>query len=661
MANYEISYAHPFVNPYNFVPVNLQETKRTDVTSVGKGLTGYMVCHMKAKTYLAVPDVANKQPTEIEKHFKYPFIGAADGTPYIPASSVRGVVRNVYETMTDSCFGTMKKDTVITVRTKNVLSPGLLVKKGENWVLYRAKRHLVVTDPGFYEDHHLKQYDITLYKQKKLINKSGNLFKYELAYKENGEEAGYTSSGRNRRYIGTYVKYITETENECGLTGYLCIGEKSPRRHFQSIFEKRNIEGLYKTISKKDLEKLETVLEIYRNDSVNKQYPNTHKGYPDYERMKQNGVIPVYYQIQNGKLYMSFAALGRKAFSRMLNDVVSEKSHQKCDTRENLCPACALFGTVEGEGLGSRIRFTDACCTNYEKERLVENVVFGELGSPRMSYLPFYLKARDKTISYKDGYDTDGLEIRGRKFYWHHEPELVSEQEIPINERNATFDVLNSGTEFKFTIYFDGISETQLKQLAAAVHLNDNNRDGNQCHKIGHGKPFGYGSVKITVDRCMLREFNLNNGWRETPYNLPEDEPVWNCSEETKEALKIISDFTACECFGDVKVEYPGIVTDELSDEEIRNLKRNDSASHRWFTENYKVGDPRPKYELPEIKKSMKIADGTDNTENSSAETAALFKYKIIHDRGSRNGNRVNHQRDTRRNDNRQQSRNLKR
>ena len=48
-----------FINPYNFVPVNLNKTSRDDITKSPEQtslVTGYMECILKCRTGLALPD-----------------------------------------------------------------------------------------------------------------------------------------------------------------------------------------------------------------------------------------------------------------------------------------------------------------------------------------------------------------------------------------------------------------------------------------------------------------------------------------------------------------------------------------------------------------------------------------------------------------------------
>ena len=128
MAQYDIDTSKTFVNPYNFVRVDLKNKPVKDIAEQQgeRTLTGWIDYTVHTKTPLAIPDTENvweekvartvgrKQETEIHKHYR--FMRNTAGEYIIPGSSVRGVVRNVYEVATDSCFSTLKDDQRITAR-----------------------------------------------------------------------------------------------------------------------------------------------------------------------------------------------------------------------------------------------------------------------------------------------------------------------------------------------------------------------------------------------------------------------------------------------------------------------------------------------------------------------------------------------------------------
>src|SRR5699024_10973653 len=62
---------------------------------------------------------------------------------------------------------------------------------------------------------------------------------------------------------------------------------------------------------------------------------------------------------------------------------------------------------------------------------------------------------------------------------------------------------------FEFQIYFDEITEEQLQNLVWVVTLGENRKDSTRQHKLGHAKPFGYGSTKLIVTEKVIRNVSM--------------------------------------------------------------------------------------------------------------------------------------------------------
>ena len=73
-----------------------EASEKMEVQGTEELVTGKICCSIYTKTGIAIPDTANKHEDKtVEKHYHYPFMKTIDGHPMIPASSIRGVVRNV--------------------------------------------------------------------------------------------------------------------------------------------------------------------------------------------------------------------------------------------------------------------------------------------------------------------------------------------------------------------------------------------------------------------------------------------------------------------------------------------------------------------------------------------------------------------------------------
>ena len=209
-----------------------------------------------------------------------------------------------------------------------------------------------------------------------------------------------------------------------------------------------------------------------------------------------------------------------------------------CKDKNNMCPACALFGTI-GEGIASasKLRFTDLTPLEYQEDAKMyydENVTLNILGQPMTGNTKKYLKKpRAETEFWSYNYYINKLGkvvsepgvLSGRKYYWHHRkcrnlsktPGVTSSK---ADNQNCSVRPLKSNTVFVGKIFFEDISEKQLSELIWIVNggNTDNVQTSNEknkvdiCYKLGLAKPLGLGSVKCSVNRVVERVVELCDG-----------------------------------------------------------------------------------------------------------------------------------------------------
>ena len=563
-----------FVNPYNFIPFGSTiEERRRSRENLYRGqnrlISGWLETELDTKTPLIIPDGAHPEywdtdnkryvqdPDEDQKkklHTEYKFfrIPGEDGEeerPAIPGSELRGMLRSVYETVTDSCVAFLLDDKPISQR---VPAFGSLRKRGllayeetisgsgiRRWVLYStyAERKEVESDGGrlkykdgravtekngdYIENHGWLQYNIP-------VNPKG---KYSIAYLRENEKI-YTWD-----FIGEDGK-PDEIKNE------------EPYRALKSALQDRP-KGLKN-----------------RNEVPNRNLQNA------LERAKQgkDNKIPVYYfMVKRGDetlVYLSNSSIGRIAQRRRWKEIMG--AHAPCDNTDRLCPACLLFGTVRDRGLKGHIRVTDA---EPVGEIPLETHTLPILGEPRTSAFEFYLKrsegkqatywnfdfygekVRDPNgKSHTEYHDLEEAAPRGRKRYWHSPPAADASK----SRMNSTVEAAN-GT-FKFRVYFDEVTEEQLQDLIWVITLGDNRKESTKQHKLGHAKPLGYGSVKITVKEKVIRDISAQEDSIEIKMDTTEykdiiPEPGKNLDPEAVRTLLIMSDTQTIP--ENIPVEYP--------------------------------------------------------------------------------------------------------
>lgn len=642
-----------FVNPYNFVPVRFDQRAESDETD--EMMTGYFDCKIVAKTPLAIIDsesvwntketIRDNGKTKVVDHPHYKFF-RVDDNPAIPASSIRGMVRSVYETITDSCFSTMPTTALnqeITNRSKKALRPGILEKTTNGtWELFAANRYLLkVKDGESVRGKNKEVWDTGLCP---VYGKRGGGNEEFYIHDDDGEkrssgdivlfDALTDHSGKEIKYEckrgGKYNPVATRIHSKGKKQGILVLGEivDNSNKHHESIFAKGSKLGVTSDEIARALKKLDATYEAYNNKSINGNLNIDHFGYQSYKEMRKNGLIPVWY-MDAPVLRFSLAAMGRVTNQKTMKDLVGKK--YPCRTRDSRCPACQIFGMIsenEGKSAGSQIRFSDAKAINCKIRS--EEVTLAELSSPKVTYMPFYSTANyERKGRNAPSYD-DGIGIKGRKYYWHSENFGSLNKGIEKNDRTASVEICEDKSTFSFRVYFDGIGRGQLEKLIYTINLGENKEDGVFCHKIGHGKPIGLGSVKITVGTIFQRQFSANGYYitlcevskEGTPNGINEDiDPV--------KSLKTIMDFSRAQ-----KVHYPYIKPKDPSGERYGS---NDLASHQWFKENESAGLQGHDHEvqvLPAIvdPQELKIylAEKIEGEDRSRSERHGQKKKQVI-------------------------------
>lgn len=549
-----------FINPYNFVTAcfNRKDAEDEGAAEKKEKVSGVLHCELVVKTPLAILDTATVTRNEAG-HPTYRFMRIGEKA-CIPGSSLRGVIRSVYETATQSCFVSLPdSEELLTTRTpaSKPYKPGVLKKEGTGWTLYKALRGKITdakaerTPGGGYQ-----------------LNASGKLI-------ANGS---YVECDWRKLERGFQAIHVRPADVE---TEYvLFVGEPSNNKKYESVFKiDRNNKCEGKQIEEA-FYRLRNTQEYYNDSSVNKKIEEgNHSGYANFRQAEANGCIPVWWNDQNSAMHFSLAAIGRLTFNHSVGDLIGNNG-RPCSKRSELCPACDLFGMARSEASVSRVRISDAF--SNDAVFTPEPVPLKELGSPRPGYMLFYSK---------DGsdYDIKGAEIAGRKYYWHipyaaYSDEMYREKNSEnITERNQSCELVNPGAHFLFDIYYDDITKKQLNQLIWTITLGENKEEGDACHKIGHGKPLGLGSVKLFINSIEQRSYHLNSGYNITSNEAIEDKlklPDGFFSQTIIRELQRICDFSFLK--GE-KVCYPHV---DAGDIDLNTVKENELANHIWYSEN---------------------------------------------------------------------------
>lgn len=458
-----------FINPYTFVPIEDKEPSRKKFLR-GDGefqgeiseakLSGYLECSLKVKSPLFIPNTNKrfklfgtmfdnndkKDRIFFDEFFSYDDmygceVGSKFGEEYpkyapkyprIPGSEIKGVVRNIYEQLTNSCLCVIDEENLPYKRTSKPKKAGIL--DVETGVLYQAERLMLNTGHRGGRANFGQR-----------VNNRGDTIWYktgDLVYVRPTANTYITINDGRRVDTGTRgVDNIQKTSMRGYQKGYVLIGETfGNRKHHDSVLifckdDDRN-KIVVGSLSNDDIKRFEAVLEKYKE----RPHKNYHTLYDKKKSGKiKNPYLPVFYSCvkvgANTVYYLSPAMITKEVFDKTISKLLEENhfKHQPCDGSGGWCPACRLFGMVgKGEGsseaLASRLRFTDTEViegAEFEVPRFLPI-----LGTPQYSSTEFYLQKPDgdpQIWNYDYRIDVQGrnrvetsykAKLKGRKVYW---------------------------------------------------------------------------------------------------------------------------------------------------------------------------------------------------------------------------------------------------
>lgn len=548
-----------FLNPYNFIslpPKKALAYKKDD----GQTLTGKIRYKITTKSPLFIPnsstDEAFEQSQKIEGHKSYDFFSYNELLPYsetnqnpapqcpvIPGSEIRGVIRSVYETLTDSCMGVLNSETMPVMRSPEQFKPGLLRKNAQGYTLMEAESYRIGT-----------------------AAKRG-MAPPDFRKNRNGTRILFQNPGISRDKRKVWKNCITSYKIAQGgekpthnlkETGYLIKWGMGVRKKRYHLFVPVKCVG--GALSREDIEtRLLGVIESYLEQPMMKKESQreNREAYEDYRNdlicflkggNDPESHFPVTFSIlKNGKIYIRSAAAKNEGTENdkkestwylapaLYTKEISNNNIGKlagefdpCQNRQE-CPACALFGHVDKSGTGSRgskLRFSDLKVEEIKapEEYYYQITTLPTLGGPKLGNVDFYLQKPENasfwTYDYYFKYKKDGTgtvlieepgKLRGRKYYWHH-PEycLKKSSKLPTDKPgtlNKTVRPLMNGISFTGELYYEDISEKQLKQLVWILN-SEKEKIG---YKLGAAKPFGFGSIVCQVLEVTERTIGVEN------------------------------------------------------------------------------------------------------------------------------------------------------
>ena len=638
-----------FHNPYNFVPSlprPIKDTKFGDFKPVGhhQYLDGYwsgrITCNLTTITPLLIPDAANL--TEEKEHKTYP-VRIVNGQPYLAPTSLKGMLRSAYEAVTNSRFGIFEEHSdrlAYRMEASNLdIVPVRVERRGEELVL------------RLMEDEELMGYAgrLPCYSPKKLLT-----YEDTQSKPQHGDKVWVRLNKVNNRLEKSIVRRIRKRTDDIPpgdgnwRRGWVCItGENIKGKKFERVFlESDDDEYLkatpsirqkwrelilnYKATHVKDLQQRDINNQGY-GDYLGDQPGETgwsrHIYKPGVEELTEGTLCYADFDEDNYLIALLPVILSRRLYQTAPWTLLDPSLHPATEL-EQLSAGDRVFGWVNQQGTGAhrgQLRINQVqyreCYAGEAIEEFPEGLPLAILGEPRPQQARFYL-ARNKQgqplnkKSPKDSGYQENQHLRGRKVYPHHPNTLghgdwknpmedrtqredtcqeyrrpkVNRQEKRDDQNRSILGWVKAGTVFEFTLDVVNLSSVELGTLLWLLDFGEYQNDSNLFHRLGGGKPFGFGSVQIKIEDTDLHQ---GDRWREfygslLPVELPQPE-LGDCVEAFKNAVKsaypqpkfedvsFIAAFLKCiRGFDDKPIHYPR--TTKKPHPEGRNFE--------WFVQN---------------------------------------------------------------------------
>lgn len=576
-----------FHNPYNFVPALPRDGITGELGDHDPSghhvlhpdrFTGVIRVKLTVKTPLLVPDAANAVDCTND-HKSFPVRIDAEGKPYIPPTSIKGMLRAAFEAVTNSRLA-------VFAGHEDRLADRMPANEGLRLVPARVVNGQIELLPGTSAIEPTGRPDGPMYAawlpryDVRTGQEGGRNCVYypDNSLPQHGDEVTcwlVAVQHRSGRFAFWGVNRIFRRGQTAGVRpdhaievdGYVCITNRNiDRKHDERVFFTTRNEPLLHPLSAELRQQWCELITNYQsihdeerrtgmagppalNNSV---WSRQVVGGPD-ERQLSTGTL-CYAAFRDGQVTALYPVMiSRRLFDSSPLSLLPESLHPAI-TLSQLSPADRVFGWVNQRGKGAykgNVRIGPVTCgTNDAIENFgTPGLPLAILGQPKPQQARFYVAASPNGEAQTNGQTkeqagySEGKGLRGRKVYPHHKgqpnghwnngaqdrtqqaddghfqeyrrPQLDG-QDQRDNQNRSIQGWVKPGTEFTFDIHVTNLSEVELGALLWLLSLPDNH-----FHRFGGGKPLGFGSVRLEIDSANTH-LHDGNGWKQT-YSTLED------------------------------------------------------------------------------------------------------------------------------------------
>lgn len=431
--------------PYNFIPVSDRIVCAAQDNE--KLFSGTINCSLKALSPIFIGGISKNSQGSSGDIPHHDFLRVNNNECIIPGASIKGMLRNIVETISCSSMSNVSDDKIFYRRVNVNKCP--------------YKDHYPPVDR---ETHKPKGYQ-------------GGFLKLE-----NGE---YILEKANVEQI-----YSDTDKDNVLITGPL---PGKSRCNYYSFTEQKNPQRF-------KIEK--SVFDDFINQMRN-VVPQENNWESENHKLTNGEGVKVFYTLDlNNKQRVDaigFCVYFRRAYDKTPYQLIRNNINDFSKT---------LFGRIDEnceDSSKSAVKGRVACLNaKFIGMPTPDNECELYLSSPHTTCIRHYLEQQSNDCDNPSDYNDPNAKLRGRKFYWNRTP--VDRTPTAVEKGNVKILPLAAGSKAEFSIVVDKITFVELGAILEAIKLPSSFKDGHiHCHRIGGGKPAGLGAVEITIDSATVQ------------------------------------------------------------------------------------------------------------------------------------------------------------
>lgn len=505
--------------PFNFVPLNKVVFYPDWADSISHdvpfedGMSGTIKFRIVAQTPIFVRNGHTKNDADSKNENYKSFSKTPDNQFFIPATSIKGELRNIIEVLS---FGKIildnKRYAIRDLQLRNYRDRFVYENIHCGWMTLKNDE-ISISDRGIPFRISHEEIDLRLNLHKNFCK----LFGPDSKIKDENKSATYKYGLIDSTKILKTYKFTTfrisestvdkrmgsKFDNNGDVAGRIVFtGQPGPRKPGYKFFNHKAGKEVIRNSTGKFWEFVFPEEEIYSytlnwNDEMMEDFKFIYKDSTDWSywknKLEKGEQIPVFLCVENDVVKsIGLSYLYKLPFDKRMNEMLP-KDHQM----NKLDLAACIFGDINGNmALRGRVQVSNAFCIDAKRTGSIDPY----MASPKPTYYPIYLQQKGKNGFIENSYTTmldKNAQIKGRKMYPIRRTQ--SEFYVPEGQDNNTCPAqpLDKGSVFVCSIRYNNLKRVELGALISAIELRTS------CyHSLGAFKPYGYGAC----DYCITSE-----------------------------------------------------------------------------------------------------------------------------------------------------------